>query len=320
MKLVRNNTYNNDILFVDGCGSSGKMLLSRILQGYRGVELATEDGDIHIILELYNMKKITKDAMEVFLKIVLDRGIYYRSLSRNINFRIKDEMCFLTYPYPLDYIKRIFLEDKERKDIPNAIKRNNPAYLSCTQNALFHSSALFDIFSNRLRVLHIQRYPIDVVWLLWNSGFVGRIGENPTNERLCYLDGDKTIPTYTDKESYSGNQLENVIDFVYFYTKRDMNGYQKLDKKYKDFVLLIDFDELITNPIDICSQIKSLTERNPTSKLKRILKKENCPRDLNKVILEIEEQESTIRSIITNTKKLDELLMAYESFKNGKVI
>ena len=43
MELSRDNTYDIDMIFIDGHSCSGKSLYARILECYQGVEKAKED-------------------------------------------------------------------------------------------------------------------------------------------------------------------------------------------------------------------------------------------------------------------------------------
>lgn len=306
MNLIRNNTYQNDILFIDGNGNSGKALFMRILECFDGVEKSQELDYIYTILELYRLRKLTEDATIVFLKSFLDREIYNQMMSREINFKFSDTTSVFRYPYPLEYIKRLFYNDREK--VNNLIKTENPMYLTGTQNALGSSEILFKTFGDRLKIAYINRNPIDIIYNLWKRGFLARLGTHPTNIRLCYDYDGLSIPTFESdfKEYDTKSELDKLIDMVYFYTKLDFNGYNDNKKK----VLVLDFDDMMTKPIDECESIEKFINRESSDRLYGILRKEKCPRDMTKIAKLRTHQQYEIKSHINKASvyKLDELI------------
>ena len=67
MKLVRNNTYDNDIVFVDGNGGCGKSLISKVLEGFEGVEISKEDEPFQITQYLYRLGKISSNIFPLLI-------------------------------------------------------------------------------------------------------------------------------------------------------------------------------------------------------------------------------------------------------------
>lgn len=311
MKLSRHNTYQNPILFLDGHGNSGKALLMKVLPYFNGVEQSTENNDFYLLLNLFSLGKISDDAAEVFLKSMMDREIYNRMVCRDINFRIWEVSCFLKYPYPLDYIKRMFAG--EGKTINKLIWDKSPIYLNATQNALIQGRFLFNVLENRLKIICINKHPIDIIYDLWQKGFVKRIGTDPSNQRLTYEVDDtpiSIIARYNDTDYQILNDLEKTVHWIYYETNAVNEEYSKLKEDDKKKIIFIKYEDFVTNPYAHCKTIESFIGRKPIRRLKRKLKKCGCPGKIpdntwkySKIVVNINE---------TYKKLLDELIGDYD--------
>jgi len=81
----------------------------------------------------------------------------------------------------------------------------------------------------------------------------------------------------------------------------------------KNDILIIQFNELVTNPITICDKIADFLQTGINYRLlKKILKRENCPR-----IIDPNKRDQMLNSIRKKASKkyrniFDELLVKYE--------
>lgn len=284
MKLIRNNTYNHDIIYTSGLSGSGKTLIARILGCYDGVEKQLEDEIVNIINELHWFNKISEETAIYFLRTVIDRRIYNHMLCRRINFRWLDTSSIFHYPYPLDYFKRIFLYEKHREDINEFISSKNPAFNNMMQNGLTHMKLHLKAFDKRIKLIYILRNPMEVIYGINQRGFMNRMGKNPTNTLITLKYKDNLIPAQMMdwKNEYSDlNPLDKAILWVYFLIKSDFDSYEKLPEYRKKQVIFIKFDEFVTNPFPICMDIEDFIGRKMTWKIKHFLKREECPRRLD---------------------------------------
>lgn len=266
MRLVRNNTFKNPILLVDGHGGSGKSKISRILECFNDIEKSKEDESFHMILHLHRIGKIDDDVTQVLLTTIIDRLTYNQLISREINFKFSDATSVFKYPYPLNYIKRMFINDKDI--VCKKITNDYPILQNMTTNAIISNEILFKSFGDRLRIIYVKTNPITTIYNMFNSGFGRSIGMNPTNIMLTYENGN---PVDIDGYSKLG-EMDRVVKWVYLQSILVKKSYKSLEPKVKEKVMVIDFEAFTIFPQAICSQISGFINRKPTWKLRKTIK------------------------------------------------
>lgn len=299
INISRENHYNNDILFVDGHGGTGKVLIASILECYPNVEKRIEDEHLSMLASLWKMKKIDRDAFVSTVQTILDRRIHYLALSRQINLKHNEVMSVFKYPYPLKYLKRYFITDRDKAD--SIIENEKPILLNQTQNAMSVSDIYFEAFDKRLKILYINRNPIEVIYDMYNRKFIDRIGNSPSNIRYTFKYDERNIPVFAadwKDEFLRINDMERVVRWIYELTKSDREVYKNLPNTRNRQILHISFDKLVTNPNKTIEKINYLLLDRPTHKIKRRLKKENCPRIIDYELRK--EKENFIRSELTS--------------------
>ena len=314
MQLVRNNTFNNDIVIVDGIGSSGKAMLCHILSSFERVEKEQINNLFDAMPRIHAVGGISTDAAITLLRIETDMALYYSMISRGVNFRPSDTTSIFQDAYPLRYIKRLFL--KERESSLNRISDDKPIFQVLTHDGLTNAPLFFNAFSNRLKMVYIDRNPIDIIYDWFTRGFGERIGTDPLDIQLTYKFRNEDIPLSARgwEETYIKSDIvDRVIGMVYNDDAGDWKGYGKLSDYLKEKVMFINFDKLVTEPTMICKQIADFLGTNTTHRTKPILKKERCPRviDTNELHRKREflEDNATFRF----KKKLNKLIDRYEN-------
>jgi len=319
MKLVRNNTYDFPLVFSDGCGNVGKTLVSSILEGFEGVEKQIEEELSKVVVRLYKLNKITEDAAIVFLKIIFDRRLYGQCLGRDVNFRFGDVSSAWNYPYNNEYIKRMFIPDNTQEDrdaINEHIFEDKPIFNNMSQNALTYCDILFKTFGNRLKIIYLLRNPVDQVYQMCTRGFMKRIGNCPTNDKVMFEYKDTEVPLFTkgwEEEYLSMDDICIGIGWLYSRMKSDIDEYNTLPKHYQEQVMFISFDELVTFPNSETERIGKFIDREKNDKFDDILHKQNCPRKID--IIELKCREEYIRERLSNHKMFDELIDMYNTYE-----
>lgn len=311
MKLIRNNTFDNDIIFVDGHGGSGKSKISRLLEFYDGVEKSKEDEIFYYITRLHELKKIPDDVALTLLKIASDRILYNQMICRDINFRLSDMTSLSKYPFPLDYIKRIY--EGERMEVTERIKNDKPIFQNMTQNSLISGDILFRAFGNRLKLIHINRNPINVIYRMNDIGFGDRMGHDPTDIGFTYEFRQMSIPTYAKNqeiEFLNARNIDKMIMWIYNETKSMIDSYNKLNKRYKKNVMFINFDAFSNNPNYFMEEIKKFIGRDFNRRAYRFTKKVYP----EKYLMDYKMRMIDIYSIVSNKYKemLDEVMRLYD--------
>jgi len=304
LNLVRNNTFDNQIVIVDGQGRSGKNLISISLTAIKKMEKMRLDSFMDYIPRLYYLKKLSPDAAVVCLKLLADQAYYYSSISRDVNFRPADYSSVTKQAFKFKYIKRLFQNADE--DAVQRLKIEKPILQEMTHDAIGMADIFFEAFGDRLKFIHVLRDPVGNIFEQNKRGFGERYGVDPRELQLSFEYKNLDIPIQAiDYEQLwiDGSPLEKLLINVNAMYRKNYKGYASLDKKYKDKVLLVDFDKFILDPYPYLSDIEIFLEENFTRKIKGILRRENCPR----VIAESQRQErisSILEKIRTNYQEI----------------
>lgn len=281
MNLIRNNTFNNDIIFVDGHPRSGKTIISKILECYDGVEISKDEDPIVITQYLYRLGKLDKNTAITMLRIWTDRYLYNQMVGRNINMNVSDVTSLFKNPFPQKYLKRMATVPVN-DDIVDEIKRNGIAYQNMTQNAIMEAELYFEAFKHRLKIIYIIRNDDDLIDAIMERHLGERLGTDPTDIGLTIDYNGTPIPHYAinwPEEYMEMTPRERVTRWVHEETDRVMSSYDNLDDETKKKIIFINFDDLVSNPLSQCERIKRFIGREyDKNSLNMILARERCPR------------------------------------------
>ena len=281
MDLIRNNTFNNEIILVDGHSGTGKSLISKVLEGFEGVEKSLEDEPFQLTQWLYRLKKIDKPTAIVMLRIWADRYLYNLMIGRNLNNRPTDVTTLDKCPNKQTYFDRMHLPDHD--DVTQRIIQERPIFQNMSQNAIIEADIYFDAFGDRLKIIYIHRNLEDAIKNTMISNFGYRMGTDPTDLCLTLNYNGNPIPYYahTWKEEYLNmDGIERVTKWIMQETSYANRSYNFLHEDLKKQIMFIDFEEFITHPYGQCERISNFIGRKPTNKLDDILKQQGCPRKL----------------------------------------
>ena len=110
MKISRNNSIVEEILFVDGLPGTGKTLFSWILPTFDRIEKLDWSEIIETYCELWYLDKISLNTASSMIKMFADLKIYNEMMGRQVNFRPSDQSSVFWAPDPKIYFDRIFSE------------------------------------------------------------------------------------------------------------------------------------------------------------------------------------------------------------------
>jgi len=279
MELVRNNTYSNDILFIDGFPNAGKSLVARIIEYHKNTEKCMEDEITCIINELYTHNKIPKDSAITILKIRHDRKILEYIMGRKFNMKPYDVSSLFHNPNPLRYFMRMVLH-KTNQQCEEWINKNNPLYHTMSQNVIQNYEIYKETFGDRTLFIYILRNPADLITRMYEREFEKGIGKEISNIRLTMSYSGTVIPTHAHKWREKYLQMNDMDKIIYWYHDMMKECFQSYEK-YDDEILTIDFDDLVTDTYNECYKITKYIQREPLRRLKWMLHKEKCPRKIN---------------------------------------
>lgn len=316
IKLVRKNNLLQEFVLVDGIGSSGKGMLSHILASFKRVEKQRNDMIFDTIPRIYMLGKISFDAASILMITEADQQLYHTMMSRAVNFRFKDSTGVFQNPRPFRYIHRLFM--KEGDAVVERIKNEKPIFQNAPHDALRNSKLFFDVFGNKIKIVYILRDPIEIIYDWYKRGFGDRIGVDPREFQFSIEYKDNIVPLYAYgwEDDYIGlGPIDRNIRMVYYHFKGNMGSYNKLTTERRKKVMLILFDELVSNSMPICERIANFLGTEITHQTKKTLKRENCPRKIsNKKYIE---KKQFIEEKVSNKCKniLDKITKKYNEIK-----
>ncbi len=278
-QLVRNNSFENEIVIIDGQGRSGKNLISVLISTMKRTEKMRLDSQFDYIPRYYFMGKMSLDAAVVALRTEADEKHYYNSISRDVNFRLADYSGVYRQGKRLIYIARLFMSGDEQ-----AVKRlqqSRSIFQEMTHDGIHVAPLYFEAFGSRLKMIHVFRDPIGNIFEQNRRGFGERIGSDPRELQLTHLWEGNSIPIIAigrEEEYLNGNPLERLVLMVDIMFRRNLQGYFDLDSRYQKQVLFLEFEEFVSSPSTYMDSIAKFVDDEFGKSKKRIMKKENFPR------------------------------------------
>ncbi|MDB4847792.1 sulfotransferase domain-containing protein [Candidatus Pseudothioglobus singularis] len=306
INLSRENTFDNEVIIIDGQGRSGKNLISVLLTCMPRVEKMRLDSQIDYIPRYYFLGKMSLDAAVTSLRTEFDEKYYYNSISRDVNFRIDDYSGVLKQAKRFEYFKRLFLPADDAAVA--RIKNQKPIFQEMTHDGLHVATLFFKALKNRLKMIHVFRDPVGNIYEQNVRNFGTRIGTDPREFQLTYLCNNHpvTLNAIGKEEEYlSGNPIERLVLTVDSMFRLNVQGYFDLKEKEQQKIYFIEFEDFVENPLPYIKGLENFIGESFGRAKKRILKRERCPRKLD-----YSERERRIEKIRSSLRdNYDEIFM-----------
>lgn len=315
VRLERNNTFKNQVLIIDGQGRSGKNLIAVLLSSMKKVEKMRLDSQIDYIPRYYFLGKMSEDAAVAALRTEFDEKYYYNWIARDVNFRFSDYTGVFKQAYKFKYFKRLFLEADDKAS--TRLQKELPIFQEMTHDGLHVAKLYFQALgTNRLRIIHIFRDPVENIYEQNKRGFGSRIGNDPRELQLSFMHKNEAIPIIAigqELEYLNAEPLERLVLMVDLMFRRNLQGFLDLSQDEKKNILFIEFEEFIQHPEKDLRRLEDFIGEKFTTRSRRILKRENCPRILasDRRVARIQEIEAGLRP--QYRERLRKLLIDYDS-------
>jgi len=125
VEFSRKNNFTNQISIVDGQPGCGKTLFSNIIQSFQRAEIFNYVFELEFIIKLHKFEKISNDAIDSLIKMLVDHKIYQNMMSRDVNFRYNDqELPYYAFGCEEEYFAASEI-DKAVIIMKNLTKKNN---------------------------------------------------------------------------------------------------------------------------------------------------------------------------------------------------
>lgn len=279
IELARENTFPCEIIITDGQGRSGKNMISIILSTMPRVEKMRLDSLFDYVPRYYTLGKLSRDAAIVALKMEVDEKLYYTMISRGVNFRFDDYSGVFKGGKRFLYIKRLFQKPEEYA--VKRIENEKPIFQNMTHDGLQFAQLFFDAFGIRLKFIHVFRDPVGNIFEQNRRGFGTRIGSDPREFQLTYQYNNTFIPIMAEgleDEYLSGNPTERLVLMIDKMFRKNIQGFNDLDDKWKGNVFFIEFEKFAVTPWPYLEKLEKFLNTIVVSRTKSIMKRERCPR------------------------------------------
>lgn len=303
-KLYKKNYFDN-VVIVTGSLNSGKSMVAPIVSSLNKVEHLRKLIEVDQVLHLTNLKKIKREVAYFFIRHYLDKSFYEQLIGRNLNYRAGDETSIFTAKNPIELKKRAFL--KRGEHVIKKHVKDRTIFCMDTHDGmmLFH---LWREVNKKFKFINIFRNPIDTVNGCFNVG-QGKIENILFNEIIMFKQNKNVFPLYylnNYKEYPKKNTMDRVIDEVLFCLKKEYLNY----KKYKNDknCLFIENEDFAVNSDRNISEICKFLKTKRSNFTKKIMKRENCPREIDPKVY----QEKLKKIKFLSTKKSFQKLLDFE--------
>lgn len=318
VSFAKHRTLFGKVVLVDGVGHSGKLLLGPLLSTYERVELTCYETVFDHVAVLYHYKKITLDAAITLLRERLDELLYNLMIGRNVNFRPSDNSSAFGGGKADVYIKRLLSPDGD--DVVKLMLSEPPICQIQTHELLGFIEPFLAAFGTSLYVVEMLRHPADVVASWLKRGWGGsRFTDDPRSFILSFDYNGKQLPyyAYSFRERYDAmGELERVIHCIYSCMRKIWDTYHNLSDEHKSQVVFSKFDMLAMQTTDELERLASFLRIEKGPSLERVLKEQNCPREID-----LNEREKNVSEMLRASSKASQemLLEMIADYEKGVV-
>src|SRR3989344_4515220 len=268
-----------NLLFVEGFGRGGKLVLGNVSNGFDGVEPIQYYGLLEQLPFLEKFKLIDKKITQEIIRCEIDTHCYEMLIGRNFNHRKYDGTAIAKIPNYKNYLKRSTEEDRD-KNLNSFFKDNDYSFFMMHE-LMPNIKIYFEIFPH-LKVISIKRNPVDIVYS-WHKRNLGqRFGKDPKIFIIPLKAKGGPIPWYAHsfrQQYYSLSNLDRIILCIQKLFAMYKSSYDHLPEKLKDRILFVTFEDLVFHHTDkVIMDIGKFLKRKPLPEIKSILNREDIPR------------------------------------------
>ena len=212
MKIEKNSTFENDIIFVDGLWGTGKSILGPIISNMHEVEKIKSESIYEYMSWLNQLGKIDEDAAVWMMRTYADSSQYHNRIGREINLRWSDDTGLKQVINKWDYIKRLF--GKEGNDFVNEINSKNIAFSVMSHMLMLCPELLDKSYGSRVKIIETVRNPLYMISHFAN--YLDRFEASREFTMAYYYQGVK-IPWFINEsvdEFVEGNKFERAVQCI----------------------------------------------------------------------------------------------------------
>ena len=276
---------SENLVFISGPARSGKSLFCPVISSLKKTQNFQMINEIEEILRLNHIRAISDKSLKYLVQINFNIKIYDNFIGRNFNFKKKEWTSISRY-LKNKMINKILSTDHGLKNI-KSIKKTKVIFPFMIHDGILFFKNISSIYK-KAKFIHIKRHPIDLIYS-WVSKYVGE-SFNKKDPRKGYhnfltLYNKKfDIPFWlkNEKENYKKikGSKNRIIFSTYCLYKEQLKIYKDLEKKKKNSIFIVNFDNFVLFPDQELKKICKFVNTKKSDLTKKILLEERCPRKL----------------------------------------
>lgn len=280
IKIGQRTPLVKNLLVVEGITRAGKFLLANILQGFPKIEPVQYNYLLEQIPFLAKFGLIEKNTAQQLLQCEVDIHAYEMRIGRNLNHRRSDKSSIHNRPDAQEYLNRT---NKPDGNLAVAeFNKEKPYSLQIAHELMPNIEIYFDTFP-QLKVISIQRSPIELVYSWYKRGHGHRWGSDPKVFQMVLEGVSKPIPWFSAEEKgnyYQLSEVDRIIMAIEKLIKLGKKSYQKLSSKNKKEILFLPYEKILAQPVKTVEKISLFLKLKPGKQMPKILKREKLPNQI----------------------------------------
>lgn len=262
-------------LFIEGITRSGKFLLANLLAAFPQIEPPQYYGLLENIPYLVKAGLIESATAQNMLRCEVDFHFYEMLIGRNFNLRRSDKSSIYNHPQYRQLMNRS--TDKNRDQLLKRGKDHHSLFV-------IHEGMSFMPFYFRalpkLRVLHITRNPIALVYSWYQRGLGKRWGKDPLLFQLALDYQGQPVPWFAldwAAEYRRLSPMNRVIRSIIYLERAAKTSYQKLPSQRQHRILRISYESLVSQPSEVIKRMEKFLRITVSPDIQKILRREKLP-------------------------------------------
>ena len=277
MKLFRKGKLAEKLVITDGLPGCGKTMLSPIISSLDKVEMYYFAFEIEFIVRMNYLKKISNNAADTLIKMLVDYKLYNSMMSREVNFRPSDLSSVTNHYKYQNYLKR--LNSPGDHLVPKKIKKEKPILHLTTHDLLNYANLFANSLKDRIFYIEVTRHPLDMV----NQMYYGIKSQynNARSIQVEYFYKNKPLPYWSKdwkKLFLKLNNINRAIFNIHHMMKKNNENRYKIKKILKKNFLTVPFENFVEKPYDYLNIITQQLGSKITKNTIKEMKKQNVPR------------------------------------------
>jgi hypothetical protein len=299
-----------NLVFLDGITRCGKSIFSSVISSFEDMEHIQFMNQLEMIIPAVSLDGIKREYAKNILRISLNELAYNIQLSRNINYREKDQTGIQNYKKPEIYMDRLNVDEGD--NIVNLIL-NNDIHIPFQTHDLMVNLDVVDAMELDCKIIELYRNPIDNIYSWSTRGWGERFGRDPRSFTLLFDHDGELFPWYCsgyEQKIAVLNPHEKCVMMGVDLIKRSID--QQNNAKHSKKIMTVLFEDMVQSPSEQLKRIERFLGKNKTKYTDKFVTDARCPR-----VLDPKDRKNKLAVLKENVNSdlFDELVVLAESYE-----